>query len=88
MTDRGYELRSLGPATLGPDALDNLVSATKRSSSPSAVPPTHSARSPPSAAASIPSAMSEPTTADLAKLIEILTTTVASLQMSVAELQK
>jgi hypothetical protein len=32
--------------------------------------------------------MSEPTTADLAKLIEILTTTVASLQMSVAELQK
>jgi hypothetical protein len=32
--------------------------------------------------------MSEPTTADLAKLIETLTTTVASLQMSVAELQK
>jgi hypothetical protein len=32
--------------------------------------------------------MSEPTTADLAKLIETLTTTVASLQMSMAELQK
>jgi hypothetical protein len=32
--------------------------------------------------------MSEPTTADLAKLIETLTTTVASLQMSVAKLQK
>jgi hypothetical protein len=43
---------------------------------------------PPLAAASIPSAMSEPTTADLAKLIETLTMTVASLQTSVAELQK
>jgi hypothetical protein len=32
--------------------------------------------------------MSEPTTANLTKLIETLTTTVASLQMSVAELQK
>jgi hypothetical protein len=86
MTDRGYELRSLGPATLGPDALDNLVSATRRSSSPSAVPPTHSARSLPSAAASSPSAMTAPSTADLVKLIETLTMTVASLQMSVAEL--
>jgi hypothetical protein len=32
--------------------------------------------------------MSEPTTADLVKLIETLTTAMASLQMSVAELQK
>jgi hypothetical protein len=32
--------------------------------------------------------MSEPTTADLAKMIETLTTTVASLQTSVVELQK
>jgi hypothetical protein len=86
--DCGYELRSLGPATLGPGALDNLVLATRRSSSPSAVLPTHSARSPPSAAASSPSALSAPSTADLVKLIETLTTTVASLQMSVAELQK
>jgi hypothetical protein len=32
--------------------------------------------------------MTAPSTADLTKLIETLTTTVASLQMSVAELQK
>jgi hypothetical protein len=95
--DRGYELCGQGPATLGPDALDNLVSEPQHSSSSSAPPPQHPPtaapppsppRSPPLAAASIPSAMSEPTTADLVKLIETLTTTVASLQTSVAELQK
>ncbi|WVZ97289.1 hypothetical protein U9M48_042838, partial [Paspalum notatum var. saurae] len=96
-TDRGYELRSQGPATLGPDALDNLVSASRRSSSSSAPPPqptTASASlsnpptSPPSAAASATSTMSEPTTADLAKMIETLTTTVMNLQTIVTALQK
>ncbi|WVZ82314.1 hypothetical protein U9M48_029588 [Paspalum notatum var. saurae] len=97
-TDRDYELRSRGPVIRGFDALDNLVSRSRRSSSSSAPSPRPSTTtsasspspppSPPSAAASVTSAMSEPTSADLAKMIAALTTSVTNLQTTVAALQK
>jgi len=56
-TADGYELRSQGPATLGADALDNLVSRSRSSSSRSADPPT---AAPALAAAPAPSAPATP----------------------------
>ncbi|WVZ63881.1 hypothetical protein U9M48_013475, partial [Paspalum notatum var. saurae] len=93
-TDRGYELCSRGPVTRGFDALDNLVSASSRSSSYPSAPPQQSAtsapapsapNSPPSTAASATPTMADSSTADLAKMIENLATTVTSLQASVKD---
>nr|CAB3494457.1 unnamed protein product [Digitaria exilis] len=83
-TAPGYELRSKGPAFLGLKALDNLVSASRRSSSST----TSAATSPTPTAVSQPSPMAEPSNADLLALIKSLTESVASLQTSVAELKQ
>jgi hypothetical protein len=96
-TDRDYELRSQGPAILGINTLDNLVSDSRRSSSSNAPPPptTNAAApldilpTPPlPLVASVSPAMSDPSTADLAKMIESLATSLKDLQTTVATMQK
>jgi hypothetical protein len=90
--DRGYDLRSRGPPTLDTKALDNLVSQSRRSYSPtSATYPTAPPQSPPPSpplAASSSSPMAEPSNADLSKMIEQLTDFVAMLQFEVIALKR
>ncbi|KAG8048316.1 hypothetical protein GUJ93_ZPchr0008g13225 [Zizania palustris] len=75
-TRRDYELRSRGPAVLGAEALDNLVSDSRRSSS--TTPPPHPSIDP----------MAEPSLSELAAMIKQLATNMESLQSKVQGLQQ
>nr|CAB3502345.1 unnamed protein product [Digitaria exilis] len=80
-TSSGYELRSWGPAVLGREALDNQVSATRRSLASASIPPPPPGPSPPTASTA------EPTNAELLDLIKSLAESITNLQTSTAALQ-
>jgi hypothetical protein len=98
-TDRGYDLRSRRPPSLDSKALDTLVSRSRRSetssSSATSAATSHPAalntanpHSSPTSTAPQPSAMTEPTIADLAKLIEGLTGKINTLQTDIDTMKK
>jgi hypothetical protein len=94
ITEREYELRSRGPASLPNTALDNLVSTSRRSfrstatASQSTTPPTSPPPSPPPSAASpsVHPAMAdeEPSLADVVKMLKTLSTDVVGLKAKAA----
>ncbi|WVZ96971.1 LOW QUALITY PROTEIN: hypothetical protein U9M48_042546 [Paspalum notatum var. saurae] len=101
-TDRSYELRSRGPATLSSQALDNLVSRSRASSTrrspsppPAAAPPSPPAAAPPSPATSSAASCSaemgdsedlKTTVASLAAIVKSLQSTAEANSKAIAEL--
>jgi hypothetical protein len=94
ITEREYELRSRGPASLSNTALDNLVSTSRRSFrstadvSPPTAPPTAPPPSPPTSVAS-PSvypamANEEPSLADVVRMLQTLSADVVGLKAKAA----
>jgi hypothetical protein len=94
ITEREYELRSRGPASLPNTALDNLVSTSRRSfrstaaASPPTAPPTAPPPSPPTSVASpsVHPAMAdeEPSLADVVRMLQTLSADVAGLKAKAA----
>jgi hypothetical protein len=76
--ERGYELRSRGPATLSVEALDNLVSASRRSS------PT---RSSPPPSPSTSTTMAEPTIKDIMEQMKSFQTELSSVKADMATMK-
>jgi hypothetical protein len=92
-TDHSYELRSLGPATRGPDTLDNLVSRSRRSSPTRSTRPAAAADHQPSppltpqsstVPAPQPAAMCDPTIADVMEMLKSLTTEMKTMKADMA----
>jgi hypothetical protein len=96
-TTDGYELHSRGPANRGFDALDNLVSRSRRSSptpsTRSSTAAAHQPSPPPSpqsstASASQPAAMSYPTIADVMEMLKSITTEMKTMKADMAAMQE
>jgi hypothetical protein len=93
-TNRGYDLRSRGPPALDAQALDNLVSRVRRSSSTrshtsdQSLDVTQPPPSPPPSPPSTSSIMTTKTIDDLATIIEKLVGTMSVLQNDVESLKK
>jgi hypothetical protein len=78
--ERNYELRSRDPVTLSVEALDNLVSASRRSS------PTRSI--PPASPSTAPTTMAEPTIKDLIELMKSFQTKLSSVKADMATAER
>ncbi|WVZ59356.1 hypothetical protein U9M48_009508, partial [Paspalum notatum var. saurae] len=90
-TDRDYEIRSRGPASLGTNALDNLVSRVRRSSSSPSDPTTSSTASthPPDSPPSASSTMGDqPTLSDVMKKLTDLTSEMTAMKAEMAHMKE